>query len=105
MSGVFGYENACGDRERLECPYSTCDGCPLNPRRHEADDMETDEEEALLLETEHDSHGRPTYLMCSNCRVARDYHSWYSDPGFVGRKLMRCPSCGMRILGVVRTNG
>lgn len=31
MSGVFGYENACGDRGRLECPYSTCDGCPLKP--------------------------------------------------------------------------
>lgn len=31
MSGVFGYEDACGQRERLECPYSTCDGCPLRP--------------------------------------------------------------------------
>ena len=31
MSGVFGYEDACGERELLECPYSTCDGCPLRP--------------------------------------------------------------------------
>lgn len=29
MSGVFGYEDACGERERLGCQYSTCDGCPL----------------------------------------------------------------------------
>lgn len=32
MSGVSGYEDACGQRARLECPYSVCDGCPLNPR-------------------------------------------------------------------------
>ena len=32
VSGVCGYEDACGERERLECPYSVCDGCPLNPK-------------------------------------------------------------------------
>lgn len=37
MSGVCGYEDACGERERLECPYSVCDGCPLNPKEeHDA---------------------------------------------------------------------
>lgn len=34
MSGVCGYDDACGDRERLECPYSVCDGCPLNPKEN-----------------------------------------------------------------------
>lgn len=28
-SGVSGYQNLCGDRIELECPYSVCDGCPL----------------------------------------------------------------------------
>lgn len=31
MSTAFGYEDACGDRERLGCTYATCDGCPLKP--------------------------------------------------------------------------
>lgn len=32
MSGVSGYEDACGNRAVLECPYSVCDGCPANPK-------------------------------------------------------------------------
>ena len=40
MSGVCGYEDACGKRELLECPYSTCDGCPIK----EIEDGEKKEE-------------------------------------------------------------
>ena len=29
MSGVFGYEDFCGNRAALECSYSSCDGCPV----------------------------------------------------------------------------
>lgn len=35
---VCGYEDACGKRELLECPYSVCDGCPLKPGADEPSD-------------------------------------------------------------------
>ena len=44
MSGVCGYENACGERERLECPFSVCDGCPLNPKEQEREDRKKEPE-------------------------------------------------------------
>lgn len=28
---LCGYEDACGRRLELECPFSTCDGCPGKP--------------------------------------------------------------------------
>jgi len=31
-SGVSGYEDYCGNRSLLECPYSVCDGCPIKER-------------------------------------------------------------------------
>ena len=45
MSGACGYEDACGDRERLECPYSVCDGCPLNPKERPEESPKEKEEE------------------------------------------------------------
>lgn len=34
-SGVSGSENACGKAFEIECPFFTCDGCPLNPKEQE----------------------------------------------------------------------
>jgi len=37
---LCGYENACGRRDVLECPYSVCVGCPLNPKETEPKEEE-----------------------------------------------------------------
>lgn len=80
MSGVFGYENACGQRERLECPYSTCDGCPLNPKHHEVeaqgkvDEGETDEDWTLYLTIPNrlDNGVFPTRIVVDEDGLGRD---------------------------------
>lgn len=64
-----------------------------------------DEDETLLREIYGVLDEWPYDLECTNCHYREGYFFWYRKTGFVGRKIRHCPGCGMRIFGVVTTNG
>ena len=61
------------------------------------------DDEVLLRSTDQVIAGMPV-LECSNCHFRGDHYFWYEDNTYARRKLMFCPSCNLRILGVVVRN-
>lgn len=47
----------------------------------------------------------PDDLECSNCGYSREYFFWYEGTGYYNRLVNFCPGCGLKIFGVVTTNG
>lgn len=85
MSGVFGYENRCGKRLTLDCPFSVCNKCPI-PEWEEWDCSDADrceDREKWGTEYCYDCEFGPKTEKSAKRKVVRRTHlvdgSWYDE--------------------------
>ena len=58
-----------------------------------------DDEEVLLRETD-ETVSDLLVLECSNCGFKADHYFFYDGPTYANRKVLWCPNCRRRILGI-----